>query len=276
MCIQLNGTGAGAGGNPVTGMYTVFVNNLCPECEFGHLDFATPGDGSWDIEWCVGGGGREGVGCRSCMGGRQGHVFAAIMFFLTLGSFHTITTTGKPSPVTWATTTCASSSWYVYISLPLLSFLPSIHLPSPSFISTPLLQLTFCISPSPPPPSLSPSGLQRFLPESVHASFARPDQVPPLQDGGEMEAGQACAWFLLRVQGWGALLVSYGGGGDVGVWRGPEGQDHLLAGKKGGRDREEGGREGRRDEIASTIEPHPLILHIPLRPSHFPPPPAPH
>ncbi|KAM3568941.1 hypothetical protein VYU27_008950 [Nannochloropsis oceanica] len=51
MCIQLTGTGVGAGGNPVTGNYTVFVNNLCPECEFGHLDFATPGDGSWDIEW---------------------------------------------------------------------------------------------------------------------------------------------------------------------------------------------------------------------------------
>jgi len=65
MCIQLNGTGAGAGGNPVTGTYTVFVNNLCPECEFGHLDFAKPGDGSWDIEWCVG---REG----GMDGGREG------------------------------------------------------------------------------------------------------------------------------------------------------------------------------------------------------------
>jgi len=73
MCIQLDGTGAGAGGNPVTGTYTVFVNNLCPECEFGHLDFAKPGDGSWDIEWCVGReegreGGREGDGFWSCMG----------------------------------------------------------------------------------------------------------------------------------------------------------------------------------------------------------------
>jgi hypothetical protein len=37
----------------VTGTYTVFVNNECPECEFGHLDFAMPGDGSWDITWLV-------------------------------------------------------------------------------------------------------------------------------------------------------------------------------------------------------------------------------
>ncbi len=61
MCIELTGTGTGAGGNPVTGTYTVFVNNLCPECEFGHLDFATPGDGSWDIVWyvCLFGGDRR-------------------------------------------------------------------------------------------------------------------------------------------------------------------------------------------------------------------------
>ncbi|EWM30607.1 Barwin-related endoglucanase [Nannochloropsis gaditana] len=51
MCILLNGTGVGAGGNPVNGIYTAFVNNLCPECEYGHLDFALPGDGSWEIEW---------------------------------------------------------------------------------------------------------------------------------------------------------------------------------------------------------------------------------
>jgi len=53
MCILLNGTGVGAGGNPVNGIYTAFVNNLCPECEYGHLDFALPGDGSWEIEWYV-------------------------------------------------------------------------------------------------------------------------------------------------------------------------------------------------------------------------------
>lgn len=53
MCIELHGTGSGSGGNPVKGMYRVFVNNLCPECEYGHLDVAQPGDGLWDITWCV-------------------------------------------------------------------------------------------------------------------------------------------------------------------------------------------------------------------------------
>lgn len=31
MCIELHGTGKGSGGDPVKGVYHVFVNNLCPE-----------------------------------------------------------------------------------------------------------------------------------------------------------------------------------------------------------------------------------------------------
>jgi expansin len=53
MCIELRGKGQGSGGDPVKGVYHVFVNNLCPECEYGHLDVAEPGDGLWDITWCV-------------------------------------------------------------------------------------------------------------------------------------------------------------------------------------------------------------------------------
>lgn len=79
MCIELTGHGYGAGGNPVNGTYIVsrllrcascvsllsfivitlhpilqvYANNLCPECEWGHLDFALPGDGKWEIAWYV-------------------------------------------------------------------------------------------------------------------------------------------------------------------------------------------------------------------------------
>lgn len=51
MCIEVHGQGLGSGGDPVKGKYKVFVNNLCPECEYGHLDVAEPGDGLWDIMW---------------------------------------------------------------------------------------------------------------------------------------------------------------------------------------------------------------------------------
>jgi len=35
------------------------VNNLCPECKKGDLDFALDGDGRWEIEW-------KAIGRRIC------------------------------------------------------------------------------------------------------------------------------------------------------------------------------------------------------------------
>eukprot|EP01121_Diplochlamys_sp_Union-15-3_P000641 TRINITY_DN1053_c0_g4_i2.p1 TRINITY_DN1053_c0_g4~~TRINITY_DN1053_c0_g4_i2.p1 ORF type:complete len:300 (-),score=59.82 TRINITY_DN1053_c0_g4_i2:94-954(-) len=52
MCVQVHGTGNGAGANPVsTTPFIAFVNNRCPECPSADLDIGTSGDGRWDIEW---------------------------------------------------------------------------------------------------------------------------------------------------------------------------------------------------------------------------------
>lgn len=50
ICIEGRGTGVGAGGNPV-GTFFAAVNNLCPECKYGDVDFALNGDGRWRVEW---------------------------------------------------------------------------------------------------------------------------------------------------------------------------------------------------------------------------------
>jgi hypothetical protein len=41
-------------GNPIplTTQY-VLVSNLCPECQWGDLDFEEAGDGRWGIQWCA-------------------------------------------------------------------------------------------------------------------------------------------------------------------------------------------------------------------------------
>lgn len=52
MCLRVTGSGKGKGLHPVVGTYYVYVNNLCPDCELGHLDFGNMvGDGLWDISW---------------------------------------------------------------------------------------------------------------------------------------------------------------------------------------------------------------------------------
>eukprot|EP01112_Ceratiomyxa_fruticulosa_P013159 TRINITY_DN3680_c0_g2_i2.p1 TRINITY_DN3680_c0_g2~~TRINITY_DN3680_c0_g2_i2.p1 ORF type:complete len:360 (-),score=79.20 TRINITY_DN3680_c0_g2_i2:61-1140(-) len=51
MCIQITGTGSGSGGSPVTGTFTVFVNNECPSCAANSIDLGKDGDGVWDISW---------------------------------------------------------------------------------------------------------------------------------------------------------------------------------------------------------------------------------
>lgn len=58
-CIEGEGSGEGAGANPVTGSFKAFVSDQCPECAYGDLDFSQSGDGRWDITWnfvpCPGG-----------------------------------------------------------------------------------------------------------------------------------------------------------------------------------------------------------------------------
>ncbi|XP_064610112.1 expansin-YoaJ-like [Liolophura sinensis] len=50
MCFKVKGSGKGAGNTPITGDFYVFVDNLCPECLEGSLDFGQDGDGRWAIE----------------------------------------------------------------------------------------------------------------------------------------------------------------------------------------------------------------------------------
>lgn len=50
MCFRVHGTGQGAGNDPITGTFTAFVKDLCPECHAGALDLAENGDGRWKIE----------------------------------------------------------------------------------------------------------------------------------------------------------------------------------------------------------------------------------
>lgn len=45
MCAMVNGTGQGAGANPIVGYFKVFVNDLCPECLTGALDLSGGLDG---------------------------------------------------------------------------------------------------------------------------------------------------------------------------------------------------------------------------------------
>ncbi|KAK9800251.1 hypothetical protein WJX73_007065 [Symbiochloris irregularis] len=50
-CIQVTGTGVGKGKTPMTGTYTVTVNNILTQGNLGDLDFPRAGDGEWGIKW---------------------------------------------------------------------------------------------------------------------------------------------------------------------------------------------------------------------------------
>lgn len=50
-CVVFEGTGPGAGANPIRGPFLGVVTDRCPECKHGDLDLAQPGDGRWDIKW---------------------------------------------------------------------------------------------------------------------------------------------------------------------------------------------------------------------------------
>jgi len=49
MCLKVTGEGVGLGNSPIVGEHLVFVDNLCPECHEGSVDFGTSGDGRWEI-----------------------------------------------------------------------------------------------------------------------------------------------------------------------------------------------------------------------------------
>ncbi|XP_064609550.1 uncharacterized protein LOC135473619 [Liolophura sinensis] len=49
MCFKVHGTGDGLGQTPVVGDSYAFVDDVCPECHEGDLDFSEDGDGRWDI-----------------------------------------------------------------------------------------------------------------------------------------------------------------------------------------------------------------------------------
>ncbi|CAM9700723.1 unnamed protein product [Ascophyllum nodosum] len=50
-CIEGEGSGNGAGSDPITGPFKAYVMDKCPECATGDLDFSKSGDGRWDISW---------------------------------------------------------------------------------------------------------------------------------------------------------------------------------------------------------------------------------
>ncbi|CAM9965889.1 unnamed protein product [Ascophyllum nodosum] len=50
-CIEGEGSGNGAGSDPITGTFKAYVMDKCPECSTGDLDFSKSGDGRWDISW---------------------------------------------------------------------------------------------------------------------------------------------------------------------------------------------------------------------------------
>jgi hypothetical protein len=52
-CIEGTASGEGAGGNPIPSRFYAAINNLCPECRHGDIDFAVNGDGRWKVEWQV-------------------------------------------------------------------------------------------------------------------------------------------------------------------------------------------------------------------------------
>lgn len=52
-CIEGTASGVGLGGNPIPSRFVAAINNLCPECRHGDIDFAMNGDGRWQVEWQV-------------------------------------------------------------------------------------------------------------------------------------------------------------------------------------------------------------------------------
>jgi len=62
-CIKAWGQGDGVGMTPFKGPVYATVDNLCPECKAGDVDFGIGGDGRWKIQWNF-------VGCEEARLGR--------------------------------------------------------------------------------------------------------------------------------------------------------------------------------------------------------------
>ena len=91
-CIEGSGTGVGAGGTPV-GRFFAAVNNLCPECKTGDIDFALNGDGRWKVNWKV-------VDCSSKSGRRLLYDTMRWAAALSNGTLEAPATTGSRKELT--------------------------------------------------------------------------------------------------------------------------------------------------------------------------------
>ena len=50
-CLKIWGEGQGLGTTPIIGPYFATIDNLCPECKPGDIDFGMGGNGRWLIHW---------------------------------------------------------------------------------------------------------------------------------------------------------------------------------------------------------------------------------
>jgi hypothetical protein len=50
-CVKIWGEGSGLGMTPIYGPFYATIDNLCPECKTGDIDFGLNGDGRWRIHW---------------------------------------------------------------------------------------------------------------------------------------------------------------------------------------------------------------------------------
>ena len=65
-CIKAWGSGEGSGMTPLKGPIYATVDNVCPECKSGDVDFGMGGDGRWKIQW-------QFVGCEEARFGGSPH-----------------------------------------------------------------------------------------------------------------------------------------------------------------------------------------------------------
>jgi len=71
-CLRVTGSGTGAGMTPILGPIYATIDNECPECKHGDIDFGLSGDGRWNIQW-------DFISCnevphRSLRGSRGGYL----------------------------------------------------------------------------------------------------------------------------------------------------------------------------------------------------------
>lgn len=52
-CVEVTGTGVGAGDTPISGTFLGYVSDYCKDCEYGGLELGKVGDGRWGVSWKV-------------------------------------------------------------------------------------------------------------------------------------------------------------------------------------------------------------------------------